>query len=80
MLDMKMIEQGRFQSRNETFSTSETFQFILDIFQLQAVQQNTSLTFQTVTAPLSMTGSQNPGSISLLQGLSSGNLETEMAG
>lgn len=36
MLDLKMIEMGEFVSRKEPFSVSKTFQFILDIFQLQS--------------------------------------------
>lgn len=34
MLDLKMIELGRFVSRNEVFNASQTFDFILNIFQL----------------------------------------------
>ena len=38
MLDLKMIEVGRFVSRKETFSPAQTFKFIIDVFQLQAGQ------------------------------------------
>ena len=36
MLDLKMIEMGEFVSRKEPFEVHKTFQFILDIFQLQS--------------------------------------------
>ena len=39
MLDLKMIEMGRFVSRKETFSPSQTLKFIMEVFQLQAAQQ-----------------------------------------
>ena len=54
MLDLKMIEMGEFVSRKEPFQIHKTFQFILDIFQLQADQQLSSIQFQIEDAPMTL--------------------------
>ena len=36
MLDLKMIEMGKFVTRREPFEVNQTFKFILDIFKLQS--------------------------------------------
>ena len=54
LLDLKMIEMGEFVSRKEPFQIHKTFQFILDIFQLQADQQLTSIQFQIEDAPMTL--------------------------
>ena len=52
MLDLKMIEMGEFVSRREPFKVGKTFQFILDIFQLQSQEQHTRIKYQAEKAPI----------------------------
>ena len=52
ILDMKMIEQGKFVTRNQRFNPIDTFKFIMNIFAQQAGMQQTDLSFHIVPLPL----------------------------
>ena len=52
ILDMKMIEQGKFVKRDQRFNPLKTFKFILNIFAQQAEMQGTDLSFHAVPLPL----------------------------
>ena len=47
ILDLKMIDQQRFVTRNELFSPTATFEFIISVFAQAAEMQETELTFET---------------------------------
>ena len=49
VLDIKLIESGKFAPKFETFNPLETLQFIKDIFNPQSEMQMTTLNFKTVS-------------------------------
>ena len=52
MLDLKLIEQGKFVKRKETFTVVDIFQFVLGIFGQQAKLQQSELTFKQIEGGL----------------------------
>ena len=52
ILDMKMIEQGKFVKRDQRFNPLETFKFVMNIFAQQAEMQQTDLSLHIVPLPL----------------------------
>lgn len=49
VLDLRMIEEGKFNARNEMFDPSETLKFISDIFMQQLSLQNSQLSIEIVS-------------------------------
>ena len=45
ILDLKLIEENKFVSKNELFSPRETFKFITNMFAPQVEMQNSTLSF-----------------------------------
>ena len=46
MLDLKLLEQGQFVARKETFKTADVFQFVFKIFEFQAKLQDSTISFE----------------------------------
>ncbi len=49
VLDIKLIESGKFEPKIQEFSPLETLQFIHDMFSPQASMQKSNLSFKTVS-------------------------------
>ena len=50
LLDIKLIEQNRFQVKEEEFDPSQLFQFIVSMFMVEATYVKTALSYKTVKA------------------------------
>ena len=47
MLDLKLLEQGKFVARKETFKIADVFHFVFKIFEFQAKLQASTIVFET---------------------------------
>jgi len=50
VLDIKTIEQGKFEQKNSSFVPHDTFEFIMAMFRPQATMQNTRIQFEAVSS------------------------------
>ena len=49
MLDIKLIEAGKYESKIQTFNPMKTLQFIQDMFTPQASMQESTISYRTVS-------------------------------
>jgi len=49
VLDLKMIEANKFVRKEEVFSPTETFAFVIKMFEPQSNNQNCTLDFHSVS-------------------------------
>ena len=47
MLDLKLLEQGQFVARKETFKIADVFHFVIKIFEFQAKLQASTIVFES---------------------------------
>ena len=48
ILDQKLIEEGKFKTKDEAFSPKDCFDFIINMFQSQVEMQKTKISFQAL--------------------------------
>ena len=58
MLDLKLLEQGQFVARKETFKTADIFDFVYKIFEFQAKLQDSTIVFEASGLPEFLIGDQ----------------------
>ena len=50
MLDIKLIEENKFERKQEVFSPVNTLEFIVNMFTPQVEMQNSKITFETISS------------------------------